>query len=82
MTKTAIRNFFDNPLLIPRRETAKLLGGISIATILRMEKRRQLTPLQTTPNGAVMHRYAEVLDLVDRMAPQPTPSKKKLKRAS
>lgn len=76
--KTA-RNFFENPLLIPRRETAKLLGGISIATLLRMEKRGQLAPLRLSPTGPVMHRYSDVLALVDRMAPQPP--KKTLRRA-
>ena len=43
-------------------ETAQLLGGISVAQVIRLERAGLLTPLRplSAPNGKVYHRAVEV----------------------
>jgi len=58
-------------LLYSRRQTAKVLGGISIATIQRLEARGLLDKVRLagSSNGAVFHRAAQVHALAAASAP-------------
>lgn len=49
-------------LLFSRKQTAQALGGISIATVQRLEKAGKLTKVRLAgvENGAVFHRADEV----------------------
>lgn len=54
-------------LLYSRRQTAKALGGISIATVLRLEAAKRLTPIKLlgAANGLTFYRPAEVHALAE-----------------
>ncbi len=47
-------------LLYSREQTAHALGGISIATVMRMENNKLLDKVRHTPKGAVFHRVEQV----------------------
>jgi hypothetical protein len=54
-------------LLFTREQVAALLGGVSIATIRRLEQRGQLHPVRLTPRtGQVFHRAEDVQRLIDQ----------------
>jgi hypothetical protein len=50
-----------NPLIVPRRQAARLLS-VSTSTLIRMEQAGTLTPLKLTQadNGAVFYRLADL----------------------
>jgi hypothetical protein len=54
-------------LLYSRRQTARALGGISIATVIRLEKCGKLDKVRLAgvSNGAVFHRAAQVHALAE-----------------
>ena len=54
-------------LLYSRRQTAHALGGISIATVIRLENRGLLTKVRLAgvPSGAVFHRAEQVRALAE-----------------
>jgi hypothetical protein len=54
-------------LLYSRAQTAHALGGISIATVQRMEARGLLDKVRLagSPNGAVFHRAEQVRKLAE-----------------
>lgn len=53
------------PLLVERAEGCRMLGGISVWTAIRMEKRGLLTPrrLFNSPRGRVYYSHDEVTAL-------------------
>jgi hypothetical protein len=55
------------PLLYSRRQTARVLGNISVATIQRLEARGVLDKIRLagSPNGAVYHRAEQVHALAE-----------------
>jgi hypothetical protein len=57
-------------LLYSRRQTAKALGGISIATVQRLEARGLLDKVRLagSANGAVFHRASQVHALAEGRA--------------
>jgi hypothetical protein len=52
--------------LQPREATARQLGGVSIATVRRLEHKRKLKPIRLggTPRSQVFHDVAEVNALI------------------
>lgn len=59
--------------LIPRLEAAALLGGVSIATLQRMERRGQLRAIRFTSGGKVFYASEEMEGLIlgDQEPPAP-----------
>jgi hypothetical protein len=54
------------PLLVSRREAARLLGGVDLSTIRRLELDGQLRPIRLnkrSPTARVYFRYQEVVAL-------------------
>jgi hypothetical protein len=55
---------FSPPLLVPRDEARRLLGGISLTTIARLEALGVLTPRKlypNTPNGKTYYDRDELI---------------------
>lgn len=55
-------------LLYSRKDVARLLGGIHVSTVARLEKQGQLHPIRLnrfSPNGQVYFRADEVLALIE-----------------
>jgi hypothetical protein len=55
------------PLLYSRRQAQHLLGDVSIATLLRLERMRRLRPIKlnkTSPTAATYYSRANLLELV------------------
>ena len=67
MAKTNHRDAPVERLLYSRVQTAHALGGISIATVQRMEARGLLDKVRLagSPNGAVFHRAEQVRKLAE-----------------
>jgi hypothetical protein len=57
----------DARLLVTREEASRLLGGLSLSTLLRMERRGQLRPVKLTgsPAGKTFYRYGNVLAVAE-----------------
>ena len=53
-------------LLYTREQTADVLGGISVGSVIRLEKAGRLKPIRLTgrKTGQVFHRAEDVLSLV------------------
>lgn len=55
-----------DPLLVTRQDAARMLGGVSVMTIVRMEQRGALEPIRLNGgarNARVFYRYEAVLAL-------------------
>ncbi len=63
------RPVFDDALLISRQDTARLLGNVHVATVIRKQNRGELTPVRLNPhlkNSRVFYRRAEIMALIER----------------
>ena len=47
-------------LLYSRAQTAKALGDVSIATVIRIENKKLLEKIRHTPKGEVFHKVEQV----------------------
>jgi hypothetical protein len=57
---------FPRPLLVSRKDAAVMLGGISMATMQRMEARGTLRPVRLNRDakaGQVFYRHADLVAL-------------------
>jgi len=57
-------------LIYSREQVAELLGGISIATVIRMERDGKLTAIRLTgkKTGQAFYKHADVMKLADPKA--------------
>jgi hypothetical protein len=57
----------ENQLLYSREQAAKLLGGVSVSTIIRLERAGKLQPIRLSgsPTAQVFFRAKDVLTLVE-----------------
>src|SRR5262245_23048972 len=56
--------FEPERLLQPRRQSCVMLGGISLSSVIRLERAKLLTPIKLRPGGQVFHESEEVRGLV------------------
>jgi hypothetical protein len=60
---TRKRTLSHEPLLVSRKNAALMLGGISVATIIRMEARGALVPVRLNPNSTTSQVFYRLSDL-------------------
>lgn len=68
---TRNRNIEPEPLLVNRKVAASILGGVSVATIIRMELRGTLTPVRLNPSSTasqVFYRLSELREFIQTEA--------------
>lgn len=58
------------PLLYSRKEAARLLGNVSIATIIRLEQQGRLKPirLSRSPSAQIFFKASDLIALVEEAA--------------
>ena len=54
--------------LVPRKEAARILGGVCIATIIRYEKSGLLRPVRLSPKGQVFYRALDLAQLINELS--------------
>jgi hypothetical protein len=57
-------------LLVSRRDTARLLGNVSVATVIRLEQSERLTPIRLDPTkmGLVFYAWDQVMAVASGVA--------------
>lgn len=57
------RHVLPEPLLVSRKNAASMLGGVSVATIIRMELRGALIPVRLNPHSLTSQVFYRMRDL-------------------
>ena len=69
MRKANPPNLSSSPLLVSRRDAADALGGVSVATLIRLEKQGVLKPVRLNKNSStaqVFYRGEDINALAKR----------------